>query len=54
MSNHTTFYKKLVDSHTVTRIDDQNVLLYARSYVRLSVCGLYLRNDGKPCFLRSH
>ena len=28
MSNHTTFYKKLVDSHTVTRIDDQNVLLY--------------------------
>ena len=26
MLNHNTFYKKLVDSHTVTRIDDQNVL----------------------------
>src|SRR5260370_5571016 len=28
MSNHHTFYRTLVDSHTVTRIDDQNVLLY--------------------------
>jgi 3-isopropylmalate/(R)-2-methylmalate dehydratase large subunit len=26
--SHRTFYQKLVDSHTVTRIDDQNVLLY--------------------------
>lgn len=28
MSIPTTFYKKLVDSHTVSHIDDQNVLLY--------------------------
>ena len=27
MANRT-FYQKLVESHTVTRIDDQNVLLY--------------------------
>ncbi|SFT82259.1 3-isopropylmalate dehydratase large subunit [Paraburkholderia aspalathi] len=28
MPTSTTFYRKLVDTHTVSRIDDQNVLLY--------------------------
>jgi 3-isopropylmalate/(R)-2-methylmalate dehydratase large subunit len=36
MSNHDTFCKKLHHTHTVTRIDDQNVLLYV---------DLHLMND---------